>query len=91
MTSECKYHENIMKKEKRVLILQPLHVKAFRFIERYTEKNKYAPKLTDIADYLKPITLRQTYRIVDELCEMQYLSRTPYRLRSLKVERSLEA
>lgn len=76
------------RKPKTEFHLQPSHVKVFNFIEKYTEKNMFAPEVNEISKSTK-MSLKHGYRIVDELCRLGYLSKTPYAKRSIKIIKPL--
>ena len=68
--------------------LQPAHIKAYRFVEKYISKHIVAPEMEEISEGIE-LTLRHTYRVIDDLCTLKYLERTAYRRRSLKVLKPL--
>jgi len=73
----------------RLLSLQLSHVAAYRFIEKYIKKNIVAPEMEEIAKGIK-LTVRQTYRVVDELCDLGYTSKQKYKTRSIKIVKPLQ-
>jgi hypothetical protein len=75
------------KKEK--IILQPGHIKAYRFVEKYIQKNVVAPEMEEIAKGIK-VTIRHTYRIVDDLCSLEYIKREKYGRRSIQILKPLQ-
>lgn len=79
---------HMQSEEKKEFFLQPSHLSAYRYIESYTKKNLYAPDLEDIAKGVE-LSVRQTYRIIDELCDAGYLSRLPYRRRTIKITKKI--
>jgi len=78
-----------MKKAKEKIILQPAHIKAYRFVEKYISKNIISPEIDEISKSIK-ITLRHTYRIIEDLCALGYLERESYRRRSIKILKPLQ-
>lgn len=78
-----------MEKDSTKIILQPGHIKAYRFVEKYIIKNVISPEMEEIAKGIK-ITIRHTYRIIDDLCVLGYLEREQYRRRSIRIIKSLQ-
>ena len=78
-----------MEKQEVKIILQPGHIKAFRFVEKYITKNIISPEIEEISKGIK-LTTRHTYRIVDDLCVLGYLEREQYRRRSIRIIKSLQ-
>jgi len=78
-----------MKKAKEKINLQPAHIKAYRFVEKYTSKNIIAPEMEEISKGIK-LTLRHTYRVIEDLCVLGYLEKEPYRRRSIKILKPLQ-
>lgn len=78
-----------MKKQATEINLQPSHVKAYRFIEKYIAKNVVSPEISEIASGVK-ITIRHTYRIVDDLKVLGYISKDSFKKRSIKIEKPLK-
>lgn len=74
--------------KKKEINLQPSHVKAYRFIEKYTSKNLYGPEMLEISASIHS-SPRQTYRIINDLKKLGYVSRTPHVPRSIKVIKPL--
>lgn len=68
--------------------LQPSHINAFRFTEKYIAKHIVSPEIEEISTGIK-LTLRQTYRVLDDLCALGYMSREAYKKRSLKIVKPL--
>lgn len=68
--------------------LQPSHLRAYRFTEKYISENIVAPEMKEIAKGIK-LTLRQTYRVIDDLCSLGYFARDAYKKRSLKIMKPL--
>lgn len=78
-----------MKKETIKINIQPSHVQAYRFIEKYIAKNVSAPEVIEIASAIK-VTSRHAYRLVDELILLGYLSKEDHKKRSIKVLKPLQ-
>lgn len=78
-----------MKKETENINLQPSHVRAYRFIEKYIKKNIVSPEIKEVAVGIK-ITERQTYRLIDDMKALGYLSNEMYKKRSLKIAKPLQ-
>lgn len=78
-----------MEKDSSKIILQPGHIKAYRFLEKYITKNVISPEIEEIAKGIK-VTVRHTYRIIDDLCVLGYLEREQYRRRSIRIIKSLQ-
>lgn len=77
-----------MPKQAAKIILQPVHIKAYRYIEKYIEKNVVAPEMEEITKGIK-VTIRHTYRIVDDLCSLGYIKREKYGRRSIEILKPL--
>lgn len=75
-------------KTTREINLQLSHVKAYQYIDKYIAKKIVAPEMIEVSKYIK-LTVRQTYRVVEDLCELGYLSKEPYKKRSIKVLKAL--
>ena len=73
---------------KKEIQLQPSHVKAYRFIEKYTKKNIVSPEVSEIAKGIG-MSERQTYRAIDDLQELGFVSKVPYTPRSIKIVKPL--
>lgn len=69
---------------KERIVIQPSHVNAYRFIEKYMDKNIAAPEVTEIAKGIK-LTPRQAYRIVDDLVAIGVLKKEPYKKRGIRI------
>ena len=78
-----------MPKTPEKITLQPGHIKAYRFVEKYITKNIISPEMKEISKGIK-LTIRHTYRIIDDLCVLGYLERIQYRRRSLKILKPLQ-
>lgn len=78
-----------MKKEREKINLQPVHVSTYRFVEKYMTKNVVAPEMEEIAKAVK-LTIRHTYRVVDDLCSLGYMGKEAYRRRSIKILKPLQ-
>lgn len=78
-----------MAKPAEKINLQPSHINAYRFIKKYQEKNIVSPEMEEISKGIK-LTLRQVYRVVDDLCTLGYLSRESYKKRSIKIVKPLQ-
>ena len=77
-----------MPKSEDKINLQPVHIQVYRFIEKYVAKNIISPELEEVSKGIK-ITIRHTYRVVDDLCMLGYLSRSKYKRRSVKILKPL--
>lgn len=73
---------------KKNIILGPSHVKVQKYVSNYIKKNIYSPEIGEIAKGVK-LTPRQTWRLIEDLISLRYLSKSPHKKRSLKVEREL--
>ena len=84
-------YNNITMSNKEVskINLQPVHIKAYRFIEKYINKNVVSPEMQEISTGVK-CTLRHTYRVIDDLCALGYLEKETYRRRSIKISKPLQ-
>lgn len=71
------------------IVLQPSHVKLFKFVEKYIATNIVSPQVDEIASAVK-LTQRQCYRLIDDLCKLGYLEKKKYRTRGLKILFPLE-
>lgn len=71
------------------IVLQPSHVRAYRFVEKYTNKNLVAPDVHEIAKAVG-VTWRQVYRLVDDLCVLGYMTKQPRKKRSIKIVKPLK-
>lgn len=78
-----------MPNQETKIILQPGHIKAYRFVEKYIAKNIISPEIGEISKGIK-VTVRHTYRVVDDLCVLGYLKREPYRRRSIEILKPLQ-
>lgn len=78
-----------MKRTKDKINLQPAHIRAYRFVEKYIAKNIVAPEMEEIAKGIK-LTLRHTYRVVEDLCVLGFMEKESYRRRSLKIIKPLQ-
>ena len=78
-----------MQRTKEKINLQPAHIKAYRFVEKYISKNIIAPEMEEISKGIK-LTLRHTYRVVEDLCVLGYVEKEPYRRRSIKILKPLQ-
>lgn len=70
------------------IILLPSHIKTFNFVRKFIEKNTYSPELSEIAAKIE-LTPRQVWRLLNDLITLGYLSKTPHKKRSIKVEREV--
>lgn len=82
-------YNSAMPNQETKIILQPGHIKAYRFIEKYIAKNIISPEMEEISKGIK-VTIRHTYRVVDDLCVLGYIEREPYRRRSIKIVKALQ-
>ncbi len=71
-------------KEKKKIIVQPSHAKVYQFIAKYIKKNVFAPMLEEISKGTK-LTVRQVYRLVEQLEEMGYIKKEPQKTRGLSI------
>lgn len=78
-----------MKKTPANINLLPVHVKAYRFVEKYIEKNIVSPEMSEISKAID-VTVRHTYRIIDELEILGYLKRKGNVARSVKIAKPLK-
>lgn len=78
-----------MSKSVEKINLQPAHIRAYRFVEKYVSKNIVAPEMEEIAKAIK-LTLRHTYRIIDDLRTLGYLTKEAHKRRSIKIVRPLK-
>lgn len=83
------YNTKTMSKDVSKINLQPVHVNAYRFIEKYIKKNVVSPEMQEISKGIK-CTLRHTYRVVDDLCALGYLEKETYRRRSIQLRKPLQ-
>jgi len=74
--------------KKAEINLQPSHVKAYRYIQKYVKKNIVAPEIAEIASGIK-LTVRHTYRIIDDLQDLGYISKDSHKKRSIKIEKPM--
>ena len=77
-----------MAKPAEKINLQPSHINAHRFISKYVEKNIVSPQIDEVARGIK-LTTRQTYRVIDDLVTLGYVTKELYKKRSLRVVRPL--
>lgn len=77
-------------KEKAKVVLQPSHIKTFKFIEKYIAKNLYAPTTEEIASNVK-VTGRQIFRILDDLVELGHIEKQFNRPRGLTIKKPMES
>ena len=68
------------------IILLPSHIETFNFIKKFIEKNIYSPEISEVAEKIE-LTSRQAWRLINDLISLGYLSKTPHKKRSIKVER----
>lgn len=68
--------------------LQPSHVKAYRFIEKYIKSKIVSPEIHEVATGVT-ITERHAYRVINDLVQLGYVSRSKHKKRSLKIEKPL--
>ena len=68
--------------------LQLSHVRLYQFVEKYVNKHIVSPQMDEIAKGIE-LTLRQTYRLVDDLCTLGYLEKDTYKRRSLRILKPL--
>lgn len=80
------YHKNMSKKLN--IVIQPSHVKTYRYVEKYMDKNIAAPEVTEIAKGIG-LTPRQTYRIVDDLVALGVFQKEPFKKRGLRIVQSI--
>lgn len=78
-----------MKRTKETINLQPAHVKAYRFVEKYIAKNIVAPEMEEISKGIK-LTLRHTYRVVEDLCVLGFLEKELRKRRSIRILKPLQ-
>lgn len=78
-----------MNREATKIHLQPVHIQAYRFVEKYIAKNVVSPEMEEISKGIK-CTLRHTYRVVNDLCTLGYLEKETYRRRSIKILKPLQ-
>lgn len=78
-----------MKKTADQITLQPVHIKVYKYIIAYMEKNIVPPEMEEISKGIK-VTIRHTYRTVEDLCTLGYLEKTRYQRRSIKVLKPLQ-
>lgn len=71
------------------IILQPSHVAAFRYIERFRKDHHFSPEIKEIAKAIK-LNDRQVYRIVDDLVLLGYVSREHRKKRSIKILKQMK-
>lgn len=76
-------------KTARKIVLQPSHIRVYRFVEKYIGKNITSPHVHEIAAGIK-LTHRQSYRLVEDLCELGYFSKMPYIKRSIVITKPLQ-
>lgn len=69
--------------------LQPSHVKAYRFIEKYINSKIVSPEICEVARGVN-ITERHAYRIIGDLVALGYVSRSKHKKRSMKIEKPLQ-
>lgn len=82
-------YNSTMNKEVSKIHLQPVHIKAYRFIEKYIKKEIVSPEMDEISKGIK-CTLRHTYRVIEDLCVLGYLEKETYRRRSIKILKPLQ-
>lgn len=75
--------------KKQEIHLQPSHVAAYRFIEKYMKRKIVAPEILDISRALQ-ITDRQVYRVLDDLQSLGYISRELHKKRSIKILKPMQ-
>lgn len=69
--------------------LQPAHVKAYRFIQKYLEKNLYSPNREEVQKVLG-MSYRRTWSVVDQLIKWGYISNVHNKKRSFKILKELK-
>ncbi len=74
--------------EKNQIILQPKHITVFRFVKKYTQEKIYAPTIKEVSRGTK-WSVRELYRILDDLEALGYMTRQKYIERSLKIVKDL--
>lgn len=79
-----------MPKKPADFTIQPSHVKVFDFIKSFIDKNIYSPHLKEIAE-ATGLTVRTVLRITDDLVELQYISKQPFKQRGLRIIRDIRS
>lgn len=69
--------------------LQPSHVQAYRYIEKYRKQHFFSPEIKEIAKHVT-VTERQAYRLIDDLVMLGYVSREKRKKRSLKITKPMK-
>ncbi len=68
--------------------LQPSHVAAYRFVEKYRKNKFFSPEIKEVAKGVG-VTERQGYRIIDDLVALGYMTREKRKKRSIQIVRPL--
>jgi len=75
-------------KKKAEIHLLPSHVKTYRFIEKYIQKNIVAPEINEISLGIH-MSIRQTYRALSDLQKLELISRSQHKTRSIVILKPL--
>lgn len=68
--------------------MQPSHILAYRFVEKYIKKNIVSPEAKEIADKIS-LTSRHVYRLIDDLVALGYFTKVSHKKRSIKIIKQL--
>lgn len=79
---------NMNKTKDEKIYLQPSHVRVYRFIEKYIEKNVISPEVKEICKGVR-VAGRHVYRILADLEKLGYIKRDNYRKRSIQIAKEL--